>query len=250
MFRDRLSVIHDGIDTDAIAPNASACVTLGRGKVELRPGDEVITFVNRNFEPYRGYHIFMRALPEILRRRPRARVVLVGGDGVSYGSPSEGGKSYRQNYLDEVKDGLDMSRVHFVGNISHAVFLQLLQVSAAHVYLTYPFVLSWSMLEAMAAGCLVVGSATPPVQEVIRDGQNGVLVDFFSPADIASAVVDALERPEQYRDMRRAARQTIVDDYDLTRVCLPRHMELIGSLAGAGRSGDDGEWLATGRRPR
>ncbi len=97
MFRDRLSVIHDGIDSDAIAPNASACVTLGRGGVELRPGDEVITFVNRNFEPYRGYHIFMRALPEILRRRPRARVVLVGGDGVSYGSPSEGGKSYRQN---------------------------------------------------------------------------------------------------------------------------------------------------------
>ena len=238
VFRDRLSVVHDGVDTDKIRPSPAARIRLGRDGVELKPGDEVVTFVNRNFEPYRGYHLFIRALPDILRRRPRARVVLVGGDGVSYGSVAEGGTSYRQKYLDEVKDGLDMSRVHFVGAIPHAVFLQLLQVSAAHVYLTYPFVLSWSMLEAMAAECLIVGSATSPVQEVIRDGENGVLVDFFSPEAISSAVIDALARPDLHRPMRRAARQTIVGDYDLTRVCLPRHMELIRSVTGA--SGSEG----------
>ena len=236
IYRNRLSIIHDGIDTDAVRPNPSSRIRLGRDGLELRPGDEVVTFVNRNFEPYRGYHVFMRALPEILRQRPNARVVLVGGDKVSYGSAVDGGESYRQKYLDEVRADLDMSRIHFVGTIPYGLFLNLLQVSAAHVYLTYPFVLSWSMLEAMSAECLIIGSATPPVQEIIRDGENGLLVDFFSPSGIASAVIDALARPDAYRRLRRAARQTVVASYDLTRVCLPRHIELVRAVAAANRS--------------
>ena len=235
-FHDRLSVIHDGIDTDAVKPNPDSRVKLGRDGVELKPGDEVVTFVNRNLEPYRGYHVFMRALPEILRRRPRARAILVGGDGVSYGSAAAGEQSHRQRYFDEVKGDLDMSRVHLVGTVPYSVFLNLIQVSAAHVYLTYPFVLSWSMLEAMSAECLVIGSATPPVEEVIRDGENGILVDFLSPSAIASAVVDALARPDVHRPLRQAARRTVVDNYDLTRVCLPRHMALIESIARSGRT--------------
>ncbi|WP_298957786.1 glycosyltransferase family 4 protein [uncultured Methylobacterium sp.] len=230
VFRDRISVIHDGIDTAAAKPDPRARITLNREGLQLKPGDEVVTFVNRNLEPYRGYHSFMRALPEILRRRPRARAVLVGGSGVSYGAAAPEGKSWREIYLDEVKDRLDLSRVHFVGNVPYNIYLNLLQVSAVHVYLTYPFVLSWSLLEAMAAGCLVVGSATPPVQEAIEDGRNGVLVDFFSPEGIAAAVVDALARPHAHRALREAARRT-AEGYDLKRVCLPRHLRLITDLA-------------------
>ncbi len=230
-FRTRLSVIHDGIDTDAIRPNPDARVSLGREGIELKPGDEVITFVNRNLEPYRGYHMFMRALPEILRRRPNARAILVGGNGVSYGKALPEGQSYRERYLDEVKGDLDMSRVHFVGTLPYPTFLNLLQVSAAHVYLTYPFVLSWSMLEAMSAGCLVIGSSTAPVREVIRDGENGILVDFLSPAAISSAVIEALAKPQAYIRLRQAARQSVMERYDLKQVCLPRHVELIEALA-------------------
>ena len=229
-YQDRLSIIHDGIDTKLVSPNCRARIALSRDGLELKPGDEVVTFVNRNLEPYRGYHTFMRALPAILRQRPNARAVLVGGDGVSYGAPPASGKSYRSTYLSEVETDLDISRVHFVGTIPYNIYLQLLQISAAHVYLTYPFVLSWSLLEAMSVGCAVVGSSTQPVQEVITDGRNGILVDFLSPEDISTAVIDILARPDRYKSLRACARHTIINQYDLNTVCLPAHIKLINDL--------------------
>ncbi|WP_407520893.1 glycosyltransferase family 4 protein [Methylobacterium oryzisoli] len=232
-FRTRVSIIHDGIDTEAVRPNPQARITLDRDGSSFGPGDEIVTFVNRNLEPYRGYHSFMRALPEILRRRPRARAVIVGGNEVSYGARAPGGRSWREIFLEEVRGDLDLARVHFVGKVPYATYLSLLQVSAVHVYLTYPFVLSWSLLEAMAAGCAIVGSATPPVEEVIRDGENGILVDFFSPPAIAQAVIGLLADPAAGEPLRRAARHS-AQGYDLRRVCLPRHLRLIEDLA-AGR---------------
>jgi len=178
VWHDRISVRFDGIDTNAAAPDRSAAFVLPDG-VTVRPGDEVVTYVARGLEPYRGFPSFMRALPAILRARPAARIVIAGSDEVSYGKPPPDGLTWRQHMLNEV--AIDPARVHFLGRLSREAYLRLLQVSAAHVYLTVPFVLSWSMLEAMAAGCLIVGSATPPVQEVIADGENGVLVDFFAP---------------------------------------------------------------------
>ncbi len=172
----------------------------------------------------------MRALPEILRRRPKARAVIVGGSDTSYGARPPAGRTWREIFLDEVKAELDLSRVHFVGKIPYRDYVNLLQVSAAHVYLTYPFVLSWSMLEAMALGACIVGSATPPVQEVIRQGENGLLVDFFSPAGIAEAVVGALADPALVAPLRAAARRTALA-YDLKRICLPAHLRLIETVA-------------------
>ncbi len=227
VVKSRIQVIHDGINTQQLKPNSEASVQLGDGLV-LRKGDEVVTFINRNLEPMRGYHQFMRALPEILNRRPNAHVVIVGGDEVSYGqklNPDQ--PSHKQVFLDEVKAQLDASRVHFVGKVPYSVLIDLLQVSAAHVYLTYPFVLSWSMLEVMSLGALVIGSATAPVQEVIKHGQNGLLVDFFSPQQIADTVCAVLSRPKDYEHLRVAARQTVVTQYDFSTVCLPRHLELI-----------------------
>ena len=230
-LRGMTSVIHDGIDTDTIRPDANAEISLGRDKIVCRPGDEVVTFVNRNFEPYRGFNIFMQALPAILRRRPNARVVLVGGHDVSYGRRLPKGKTYRQIMLDQVGGQLDMNRVHFVGRVPHHVFQNVLQVSAAHVYLTYPFVLSWSMLEAMATGCLVIGSRTAPVTEVIEDGYNGMLVDFFEPDQLAEQVVRALENPERYVHIRQAARETVRERFDLKTRCLPAQIELVHAVA-------------------
>lgn len=229
-YHSQLTVAHEGIDTDAIRPDSQAYVTLPRKELTLRAGDEVVTYVARNLEPYRGFPSFMRSLPAVLSARPQAQVLIVGGDEVSYGPRPVGRKSFRQQMLDEVGDALDLSRVHFVGKVPHEVFLKILQVSRAHVYLTYPFVLSWSMLEAMSAGCLVIGSRTAPVEEVIRDGENGLLVDFFNPAQLAERVVEALTNPEAFAHLRRNARHTVVDRYDLRSICLPAQVRLLEEL--------------------
>jgi glycosyltransferase involved in cell wall biosynthesis len=213
--RARIATIHDGIDTDLVRPGAA-------------PEEELITYVSRNLEPYRGFHTFMRAIPEIQRRRPRARIVIVGGDDVSYSPRLPEGQTYRQRLLQQLDGKIDLSRVQFTGRIPYADYVRLLQRSSVHVYLTYPFVLSWSMLEAMSAGCLVVGSRTPPVQEVIRDGENGLLTDFFSAEAIAGRIDEALAMEQ--RPVREAARATVLERYDLKRVCLPAQLRLVESL--------------------
>jgi glycosyltransferase involved in cell wall biosynthesis len=226
-YRDKLDVIFDGIDTARVAPDPAAVVQLAKAGVRLRAGDEVVTFVNRNLEPYRGFHVFMRALPELLRLRPNAHVLLVGGDEVSYGSmPKEGG-TWRQKLLKEVGAQLPMERVHFLGKLPYADYLRVIQVSACHVYLTYPFVLSWSCVESLSAGSVVVASRTGPVEEVITHGENGLLVDFFDTAALAKQVAEVLADPDAYRGMREKARRTVVDNYDLRTHCLPKLVRLI-----------------------
>ena len=231
-FRRKLAVIHEGIDTDRTAPDPEARFALPDGGPVLTRADEVITFVNRNLEPYRGYHVFMRALAPILAARPQARAVIVGGDGVSYGLPPPGKTSWKQVFLAEMKGRLPLDRVHFVGAIPYSQLLSLLQVSAAHVYLTYPFVLSWSMLDAMSAGALVIGSKTAPVEEVIRHGENGLLVDFFDHARLAETVIEVLGDPTRFTPLREAARDTVRKTYDLKRVCLPKWISLLKLATG------------------
>ena len=229
LLRSQLEVIFDGVDCDRLAPNPDARFALPDG-TELKPGDEVLTFVNRNLEPYRGYHIFMRALPQVLAARPGARVVIVGGDEVSYGSKPKDGGSWKDLILNEVKDRLDLSRVHFTGKLPYDRLVDLIHVSRVHAYLTYPFVLSWSMVETMAAGTLVIGSNTAPVAEMIEDGVTGRLVDFFDVPAWSAALTDALARPEAYLGMREAARRLVRQRYDLRSVCLPKQVELLTRL--------------------
>jgi glycosyltransferase involved in cell wall biosynthesis len=228
--RERISVIHEGVDTDDVAPDPAARFTLPNGRV-LAPGDEVVTFIGRGLEPYRGFHVFMRCLPMAMRARPNTQFVVVGGDDPHYGARPKDAPSWRELLLRELDGQLDLGRLHFVGKIPHPALKALYSVSAAHVYLTYPFVLSWSMLEAMASGCLVIGSATPPVEEVIRHGENGLLVDFFRPDQIADTIAEVLARPEHYRGLRQAARRTVQDRFDLRRFTLPRHLALIDTVA-------------------
>jgi glycosyltransferase involved in cell wall biosynthesis len=229
LLRQQIEVIFDGVDCDRLAPNPEARFTLPDGRI-LKRGDEVLTFVNRNLEPYRGYHIFMRALPAVLAARPQAQVVIVGGDEVSYGQKPKDGGSWKDLILNEVKDRLDLSRVHFTGKVPYDRLVDLIHVSRAHAYLTYPFVLSWSMVETLAAGTLVVGSDTPPVAEVITDGVNGRLVDFFDVKGWSEALTDVLARPKAYLAMRDAARRMARERYDLRSVCLPKQVELLTRL--------------------
>ena len=228
-YRPKVSVIHEGVNTETVRPDPQAIFEVNED-LSLSASDQVVTFVNRNLEPYRGFHIFMRALPTILEACPQAHVVLVGGDDVSYGRKPESSENWRQVMMQEVGSSLDMSRMHFVGKLPYAKYLKLLQISSAHVYLTYPFVLSWSMLESMAAGCAVIASNTAPVTEVIQHGHDGLLVDFFDHQAIAENVIEVIRHPEKYLAMRQAARQTILERYDLEKVCLPQQLDLLRNL--------------------
>ena len=232
-LRRMIEVIFDGVDTDLVRPDPAATLTLPNGQT-LRAGDEVLTFVNRNLEPYRGYHTFIRALPDVLAARPQAQVVIVGGDEVSYGAAPKDGKSWKEVFLAEVRDRLDLSRVHFMGKVPYPTFLSILQVSRVHAYLTYPFVLSWSMIEAMSAGCHVVGSQVPPVAEAIDDGLNGSLVDFFDVPAWSRTLTTALADPARFDPLRQAARQTAITRYDLRAVCLPKMVQFVEGFARQG----------------
>lgn len=234
-LRRKLTVIHDGIDTGRVQPDPAATLSLPDGRV-LRAGDEVLTYVSRSLEPYRGFHVLMRALPAVLQARPRAQVVLVGGDGTSYGGKPRDAESWKEKLLAEVGDRLPPDRVHFLGRVPYPTYLSLLQVSRVHCYLTYPFVLSWSLTEAMAAGCMIVASDTEPVRELIRDGENGRLVPFHDRPALERALIHALQGEPDAPRLRAAARHTIVDGYDLHRHSLPRliaWVESFGPAAGA-----------------
>ena len=219
-FRERIEVIHEG------------------GSVQLTRADEVVTFVNRELEPYRGYHVFMRALPELLKRRPNAKILIVGGNGVSYGARPDpsvyGERSWSQIFVDEVMPGVspaDRDRIFFLGKVPYQQFIGLLQLSRVHVYLTYPFALSWSLLEAMSVGCTIVGSDTAPVREVIEHGQTGRLTPFFDRAGLAHEITDLLDRPEERQRLGDNARAFVRENYDLIRVCLPKQIAWVEGLA-------------------
>jgi len=231
LFHPLIDVIHEGIDTSLMAPDPAASVTLAGdrdGGVTLTADDEVITYVARNLEPYRGFHIFMRALPSLLEARPSARVVIVGGDGVNHGQSSPDGKSWRETLLAEAP--LPKDRVFFTGQVPYETFRRILQVSSAHVYLTYPFVLSRSMLEAMSCGCLIVGSDTAPVREVVTHGETGLLTSFHDPEALAATVADALAQGHETAPLREAARRAIIARYDRP-ACVRRQIDLLTRMA-------------------
>jgi len=232
-WRQKISVIHDGIDTNAMRPNPDVRFELPDGATLTRQ-DEVITFVNRNLEPYRGYHIFMRALPRLLKERPNAQVLIVGGDEVSYGARPPQGQTWKQIFIDEVRGQIptpNWDRVHFLGKIPYDQFTRLLQVSRVHLYLTYPFVLSWSLFEAMSAEAAIVASDTGPLKEAIRHGENGLLVDFFDGDALVDQCCALLEDAEMRRAFGQAARAHIVQNYDLRGQCLPRQLKWVQDLA-------------------
>jgi glycosyltransferase involved in cell wall biosynthesis len=233
-YRARVQVIHEGIDTELITPQppAQECdeLRLSKRGLVIGAGEELVTFVNRNLEPMRGFHVFMRMLPLLQELRPQARVVVIGGDGISYGNPPPAGANWRQVLCRELEGRIDLERVHFVGRVPPRVLHAVMRLSRCHVYLTVPFVLSWSLLEAMACGAVVVGSRTPPLQEVIESGRNGLLVDFFDSEALARQVAAVLADPAAHAPLAEQARRDVVDRFDLRSRCLPAMLELVRQL--------------------
>jgi len=228
--RQRITVIHEGVDSIRLSPDITAGFRLADGRT-LTANDEIITLINRNMEPYRGFHVFMRTLPEIQRRRPNAHTIIVGDDqDISYGNRPKDGRTWREVLLDETHGKIDLGRLHFVGQLDFERYRQVLQISSAHVYLTYPYILSWSMVEAMSCACLLIASNTPPVTEIVRDGHNGLLFDFFDQEKLADLVCKVLANPQEYKHLRQNARTTVLENYDQRTICIPRQRQLIDSI--------------------
>ena len=213
-YHSRISVIHDGINTQKLRPRDDLELVVPSGK-KLRKGMEIVTFIARNLEPCRGFDSFMRAVEIVLEMRPECEVVIFGGDGVDHGPALMNGKTYRERMLNALR--LDRERVHFMGRTPHSEVVSALAVSAVHVFLTYPHLISWSVLEALSSGCVVVGSATGPVMEIIDHERNGLLVDFFDYQGLARQVCEVLEFPERFAMIRGAARATVLETYSIEK---------------------------------
>jgi glycosyltransferase involved in cell wall biosynthesis len=223
-YHSKITVHHDGVDTQFFQPQPGAKLFLPRINLDLREVPEIVTYVARGMEPYRGFPQLIETVALLQKRRPQCHVVIVGENRVAYGRTLPNGKTYKDLMLEKVP--LDLNRVHFTGLLPYPEYLQVLQASSAHLYLTRPFVLSWSMLEALSAGCLVVGSNTAPVTEMIQDGVNGLLVDFFNTQEICDRIEEALDNPTQMAPIRAKARETILERYDLAQL-LPQHLQWI-----------------------
>jgi glycosyltransferase involved in cell wall biosynthesis len=220
-LRGRFHVLHEGIALPPAPPpgvgsSGETTFRLETGPT-LRKGDPVITFASRNLEPLRGFRTFMRALPTVLEARPDARVVIVGGNEAGYGAPSAHPEGYRGELLALLGHRLPLERLHFLAPLPHRDLLALFRVSAAHVYFSYPYALSWSVLEAMACGALVVGSDNPPVNELIHHGHNGLLVAFNEPDRLAGWLTAVLADPAPFAAMAAAGRATIAARYAVNR---------------------------------
>ena len=230
-FQPKIVQAHDGINTQYFSPVDNGPLPIDQLDLpgtDLTGAKELLTYCSRGLEPYRGFPQFYEALPAILEARPDCHVLIVGEDRVCYSAKLPDGQSYKQQMQEKIS--VDEKRVHFTGPLPYGKYKQVLQASSAHVYLTWPFVLSWSFLEAMSCGCLVIGSNTEPVREVLRHRENGLLTDFHSPEKIAKTTIFALSRQEKLLDLRKNARQTILDKYCLSK-CLPVHLNLLAQAA-------------------
>ncbi|HRK19287.1 MAG TPA: glycosyltransferase [Hyphomicrobiaceae bacterium] len=234
LFHDKIDVLHEGIRADRLIPDHTSALEVTIGDFTYRRGEEIVTYIARNLEPTRGFHTFMRALPDLLKARPNARVVIVGGDDVSYGRSLGGGDTFRQKLTREVFDRVDWPRVQFAGQIPYGKLCDLLRLASAHVYLTVPFVVSWSMLEAMALEKVVIASDVAPVRQFITPGRDGLLVDFFDPAGLARTIARVLADPAAHAPIGAAARQTIVERFDFNSICYPRFRAFLEGTAADG----------------
>lgn len=222
-FQNKIKVLHEGIDTNICCPKDNAIFEFN-GK-RFTKEDEILTYATRGMEEYRGFPEFMKTVEQLQKIRPNMQVIIGGEDRVCYGCHLKN-DTFKQKMLRELD--LDLSRIHFVGNLPYAEYIKLLQVSRCHVYLTYPFVLSWSLLEAMATGCCIVASDTAPVKEVIQNNFNGILVDFYDIDLLVKNVNLILNNPENYSNIRTSARKTINEKFELKNL-LNKQIEFLNN---------------------
>ncbi|MGZ8409901.1 MAG: glycosyltransferase [Hyphomicrobium sp.] len=237
-FQRKLVTMHDGVDIDYFTP-----ADRNRRRPSLPipglPEDAVIvTYTARGLEPYRGFPQFLQAIAIVQQRQPEVHAIIVGSDRVYYGPPAPGGRTYKALMLERLPQ-LDHQRLHFIDFLSLEAYRSVLQASAVHVYLTVPFVLSWSLIEAMATGCTIVASDTAPVREVIAPDVTGLLADFRDPCAIAECMLQALTNPDLACRVGAAARRQAVDRFALG-VLLPKQLNLLKRVAERGAARREG----------
>ena len=227
-FHHKFSVIHEGVDTNVLNPDIKPTELLLPNGAKLPDDAEIVTYVARNFEPYRGFEQVMRAIEILMQKHPKAHFLMIGGDDVSYGAKLSGGKTYRQKMLHELN--LDNERIYWYGKVPYSQMINILKHSMAHIYMSVPFVLSWSFIEAMALGCPIVASDVSMLREVITDKHNALMVQFFKPEDIAEKTSILLNKPELRKKYSINARKTALEKYSLDKL-LPVYEKLIGDIA-------------------
>jgi glycosyltransferase involved in cell wall biosynthesis len=223
--RNAIEVVPDGVDMDFFSPDPEAAFHLPDGR-RLTRRDRIVTYVARGADPFRGFRPFMEALALLQGRDPDVEAIILGDRMVYYGR----GHGTEDHFHEVVRSvNFDPSRTHFLGKRDYVDYRDVLRVSSAHVYLTVPFVLSWSMLECMASGCAVIGSDTAPVREFIDNGANGFLVNFFDPRAISARIAEALAGGPAIEAMRAQARRTIETRWSAD-IALARHRELLDGV--------------------
>jgi len=228
-WQQYITTLHDGIDTQAIHPATKVSpITLPDGS-RLDHSEEIITYVNRAIEPYRGCHTLIRAIPRLQQLAPNAHLIIIGDPNINGYGKRLSHMTWAEYFFKEIQGDFDPSKVHITGTLPYDNYLHLLQLSKAHIYLTYPFVLSWSLLEAMSAGCRIIGSSTKPVQEIIDHGINGLLVDFFDPNQLAETTAEVIKNNSMGTHMGIMARKTILERYSLHH-CIPKHVNLLQDI--------------------
>lgn len=226
-YRDKIKVLHDGIDTDFCIRKDNAVLDLPELNLKFTAEDEILTYGTRGMDPYRGFPEFMKAVEILQKKRPNLQVIISGKDRVCYGPPLPNGKTYKQHMIDTLD--LDLSRIHFTGLLPFDKYIDMLNVTSAHVYLTYPFVCSWSLLNAMACEAPIIASNTEPVLEFLEDNKNSLLFDFFNVEQQVEKIEYALDNRDKMEPLRKEARKLIVDKYALKDL-LPQHISYIKSL--------------------
>jgi len=222
-FDHKISVIHEGVKLHKVKPFPIAKPYTVKGKT-LPKDAEIMTYISRNFEPYRGFYKVMQAVQILLKQRPNLQVIMVGGDKVSYSTALPDGMTYREEVLKQLN--IDESRIHWMGQLSYKAYLSVLDISDVHFYMTVPYVASWSLVEAMAMTCPIVASDTGPVKEFITDDQQGKRVDFFDTQQQVEAITWMLDHPEKAKKLGEQARKKVEEEYDLNKI-LPIYMDLI-----------------------
>lgn len=231
-FHEKIKVIPNGIDTEFFKPDANAKFTVKNKNIELSANNKVITYINKGLEPCNSFEQFIEAVSILLKKRLDIQVVIVGEDKVFY-RPELFEENYKNRTLEKFE--IDLNRVHFIDSLPEDEYLKLLQISSAHVYLTYPTALSDLLLEAMACGCCVVASNTQPVLEVIKNNENGLLVDFFKVNQLVEKIESAIGNKEMLK-IRENARKTILDKYSLEKA-LPQKIKFIEDLINSSTGG-------------
>ncbi|MEM6847858.1 MAG: glycosyltransferase [Pseudomonadota bacterium] len=224
-MRGPINVLHEGVDCTYFTPGEDS---VSVGERTFTADDEVITYVARGMEPYRGFPQFMEMVSKIQTLRPNLHVLIAGDDRVAYGRKRDDGKTYKEHALETLD--LDLSRVHFLGLVPLSTLRAMFRITRAHIYLSAPFVLSWSMLEAMATGALVIGSRTAPVEEVIFHGENGLLINFFNVDEQVDTLLSILHKDVESESLKQASRETILQRYDLQHI-MPRQRRFYEDVA-------------------